>query len=56
MGESKLHQNPKEYYEGEEAAQRFDKVVQDALHVTPAELKRRHEAWERARKANRKKT
>ena len=56
MDDTKPHPDPKDYIEGEEATRRFDKVVQHALSVTPVELKRRHEAWEQARKANRKKS
>lgn len=56
MDETKPHPDPKDYIEGEEAARRFDKVVGHALSVMPAELKRRHEVWDRTRKAEKKKS
>lgn len=40
----------KEYYEGEEAARRFDVLVRKVIAVPHSEIKKRHEALEKERK------
>ncbi len=52
MDDLKSHQDKKDYYKGEEAARRFDKVVYCALSVTPSELKKRDEAWKKRKKSH----
>jgi hypothetical protein len=40
----------KEFYEGPEAAQRFDALVRKVIAVPHSEIKKRHEALEKERK------
>lgn len=57
MDDVKPQVNPKDYQEGPEATKRFLQGVRNVLSTSsPAELKRRHEAWEKTRKMNRKKS
>jgi len=56
MDEAKPHPDPKDYHEGPEAARRFQDAVRQILAVPREEYERRHKAWEKARKKQRKKT
>lgn len=55
MDEAKPHPDPKDYYEGPEAARRFDSVVRQVIAVPREEYEKWHTAWEKARKNQRRK-
>lgn len=55
MDEVKPSPDPKDYHEGEQAAQRFVSAVRQVIAVPREEYEKRHAAWEKARKKRRKK-
>jgi len=55
MDESKSHPDPKDYHEGPEAARRFKEAVQQIIAVPREEYERRHKAWAKTRKQQRRK-
>ncbi len=48
-------QPAKEYHEGPESARRFEDAVRKVMTVPREEYEKRHTAWEKARKNQRKK-
>lgn len=55
MDEAKPHPDQKDYYEGSEAARRFEDAVRKVMTVPREEYQKWHIAWEKARKKQRKK-
>lgn len=56
MNDVKPHPDPKAYREGEQAARRFVDAVRQVIAVPRAEYEKRHKAWEKTKKAQRKKS
>ncbi len=55
IDEAKPHPDPKDYHEGPEAARRFESLVRRVIVVPHDEIKKREEAWKKAKKRQRKK-